>query len=45
MENRKCVFVPKLLHKEIKRRATERETTIEKIIKEILNKEFDQNGQ
>jgi len=42
MEERKCIFVPKLLHKEIKKRATEKETTIEKITKEILMKEFEQ---
>jgi hypothetical protein len=33
------------LHKKIKAKAVEDETTIEKIIKEILKKEFDQDGQ
>ena len=37
---KKCVIVPSFFHKELKKRATEKETTIETEIKEILEKEF-----
>jgi len=33
------------LHKKVKAKAVEDETTIEKIVKDILKKEFDQNGK
>lgn len=33
------------LHKKVKAKAVEKETTIENIIKDILKKEFDQNGK